>query len=142
MTTVQMCDLCIGEGHAAALVAVGRCWECKRGFCDSHRARDYNTRYTDWCKGCQAAKASREKAKVVAERAQREEEIRRIRECMETLGERGLVPRKREVHGWKKKRFGKGYRPGAYETRIEPDEPAWPIGDVKWDYLYGDGPPH
>jgi len=63
------CEL-TANGTACGVMAIGRCVDCSRAFCDSHRAAGYQVRYVDLCGTCLAKRdeLAMEKGKAAARR--------------------------------------------------------------------------
>lgn len=128
--SVVGCELTIRNGRKCGITAVGRCYVDGQAFCDSHRARSFNTQYVDLCTVCFTAQLSTEKSLSLQANATRKSEQGRIAECIRTLDSRGGVGlRERSITKKEYKSFL-----GITRTveKVVPLEPAWPVGDLKW----------
>jgi hypothetical protein len=120
------CEVCLDSGREDHLAAIGICRTCGRAFCGGHAVVDqFGTPYLDKCKPCLHSAQQAERNQVKTEHDQQLAELARIRELIGALGDRGLVARTRE------ERYSKRFS-SRNHYRDVPDEPAWPVGNLKW----------
>jgi hypothetical protein len=129
------------EINKCGVLAIGRCWSCKRAFCPTHQGWKYSSgsRFTDACGECiNAQKAQAEKQSLIL--FERDQALRdRIRVVIKSLveaGKPGIITRRAKVVTYKRKSFSSEYRP---VEKIADIESAWPVGKFLWRkdvYLY------
>src|SRR5690349_17170506 len=90
------CETALSSGQSCGVIAIGRCGECERAYCGSHRATNAGPRvgveYINLCSACRhvpgeqqrqrevetAAAAERKKLDEAGQLALAEEELRKV----------------------------------------------------------------
>jgi len=133
------CQTVIGADTECGVLAIGRCLDCGRAFCGTHRGRSLQridgitqTVWQDLCADCSATRRrtptpaqqtvideQRARSEATRSRVALEAQLRRL--AGELAARR--VPRQARpiVVGWRKKMFSR-------ENAVFAGEPAWPVG--------------
>ena len=135
------------NGSVCNVTAAGRCSTCYQAYCPAHQARDVNSigsiirTYTGWCLGCQQKRDADEKAASQAAAhtvvQRRQAAAARIPQLLAEFRTRPFIGA--QARGWVQI-INKGPKFLGGGNRIKKvqhfDEPAVPIGQLRWTYFY------